>query len=175
MITFVSRIYIHGTLFIYLLPPYLFTPYKLHIFNFSFIIIACKQYVLVTFFLLLWRDNMTKATYRKVYWNLWLQRVSPWPSWQKVQQQAGRHGPGAVANSLHLIHKQEAERALTGNGVGFWKLKVHPRWHISSMKATALSKQYYQWRTKYSNMSLWRSFSFKHMLWHTCRNQRIIL
>lgn len=34
---------------------------------------------------------------------------------------ADRHGPGAIANSLHLIHKQEAERALTGNDVGFLK------------------------------------------------------
>lgn len=36
------------------------------------------------------------------------------------QHQAGRHGAGSVAESSHLIHKQEAERKeLTENSVGF--------------------------------------------------------
>lgn len=54
---------------------------------------------------------------------LQLQRLSPWLSWQGIWQQAGRHGAEAVAESLLLIYKQEAER---DRPVGFCKLKVHP-------------------------------------------------
>lgn len=32
-------------------------------------------------------------------------------------QQAGRHGAGVVAESLHLIHKQKTERQLIENGM----------------------------------------------------------
>lgn len=35
-----------------------------------------------------------------------------------VGNMGGRHDPGAVAESLHLKHRQEADRE-TGAGVGF--------------------------------------------------------
>jgi hypothetical protein len=43
----------------------------------------------------------------------------------------GRHGAGTVAGSLDLIHKHRAQRELTGDGMGFWNLKVHSQWHPS--------------------------------------------
>jgi hypothetical protein len=39
---------------------------------------------------------------------------------------AGRHGAGAVAESLHLIHVgQRGREELTGNGMGFRNFKAH--------------------------------------------------
>lgn len=37
-----------------------------------------------------------------------------------------RHGAGTVADSLHMIHKEEAESE-SGPGMGFLNLKAHPR------------------------------------------------
>lgn len=40
--------------------------------------------------------------------------MSPWLSWWGARWQVGRHGYGALAESLHVIHQQEAESQPTG-------------------------------------------------------------
>ena len=64
---------------------------------------------------------MIKVTYKikhliRCLW-LWGVRTYDLTLWWGVWQQIGRQGAGAVAESLHLIHKHEAEREQTGNGV----------------------------------------------------------
>jgi hypothetical protein len=94
--------------------------------------------VYLSYFLLLWWDTRTKATYRRVYWGLEFQRKSLWPLWQEVWQQAGRHSAGAIADSLPLVTTLDIECDL-GIMQVFWNLKVHPEWHTSFNKATPLN------------------------------------
>lgn len=86
---------------------------------------------LVTF-LLLFRDTMTKATFRrKTLSRAWLEFQSVRIHEHDAVDHDSRCGPGAVAESLYLAHKQETEREVTGNA---WVLKSqnHPPWHSSS-------------------------------------------
>lgn len=41
---------------------------------------------------------------------------SPEPSWQGTWQEVSRHDIGAVAETLHVIYKHEAEREISGTG-----------------------------------------------------------
>ena len=43
----------------------------------------------------------------KSFWGLQFQRMSPWPSWQGLEQKAGA---GAVVESLHLTHNHKTEK-----------------------------------------------------------------
>ena len=63
---------------------------------------------------------MTKVTYKikHLIWDLWLQKVRIYDLtlWWGAWQQVGSHEAGAVAESLYLIYKHEAEIRQTGNG-----------------------------------------------------------
>lgn len=80
--------------------------------------------------LLLPWHNMTKTTYKRKHliWGWWFQRVRVTAG----NISAGRHGTGAVVESLDADQKSEI---VNGKGVGFWSLKTHPQWHTSN-KAT---------------------------------------
>jgi hypothetical protein len=75
--------------------------------------------------------SMTKATYKRKHF------IGAW-------QQAGRHGTRAVAETLHLIHKQKAEwegerereREKLDLELGFVKLEAHPQWRTSFKQVT---------------------------------------
>ena len=67
------------------------------------------------------------------------------------------------SRSWELLETARRQREHTGNGMSFWSLKAHPRWHTSSNKATppnpsqtvpSMNNQAFQY------MSLWESFSF---------------
>ena len=83
--------------------------------------------------LLLWQNTVTKATYKikHLIWCSQLQR--PMSIMVGAWQQAGRHGTGAVAKSLYLLHNW---------GVGrceFWYLKAHTQWHFFKQGHTSSS------------------------------------
>lgn len=115
--------------------------------------------------------TITKATYnRKFIGGLQFQRVSPWLSLVggiASGRQAGRHGAGIVAESLHLIHKHEAEKELARDDRSFWRKPatgdVPPP---TRPLLQILPKQFYQLRPKHSN--IWacggRSHSMHHAL-----------
>ena len=74
----------------------------------------------LSYFLLLWKDTMAKATCRRkslLGVGAQFQKVSPWPSWLGAWQQPCRHGPGPPAES----RRQEP----TGNSYDFGNLKAH--------------------------------------------------
>lgn len=84
------------------------------------------------------------------------QEVSLWPSWQGAWQQTGKHGPGVVIESLHLIYKHEGEREREGGGgagpgPGFWKVRNNS---LTRAYFIFLPKEFHQLESKYSNMEL---------------------
>lgn len=73
----------------------------------------------------LWRVTMTKAASRSTSLLGLAYSSSPWTS----RQQGGRHDPGGVSESLHLIHRLAVEResgVAVGAGLGFWNLTPTP-------------------------------------------------
>ena len=79
---------------------------------------------------------------------------------KEQMQQAGRHGAGAVTQSLHLIHSHETESYPDTA----WAFKAHPQWHTSSNKATPLIllKEFYQLETKHRWVYRGNSYSNHH-------------
>jgi hypothetical protein len=68
-------------------------------------------------------NTMTKETYKRkcLIWGLTVSGVRARLSWWGTWQQTGRHGSGAVSESLHLIHKHKAGRGANWKWCGLSK------------------------------------------------------
>lgn len=86
-----------------------------------------------------------------VYWVLKVSEGKPMTI-MAGHMAAGRSSPGAVAESLHPICKQESERAIWGWD-GLWKPKSPTPWtHLLQQDLLICLKQFHQQRAKHSNI-----------------------
>ena len=91
-------------------------------------------------FLCLWRDDMTKATYKR---KSLLELAFTLRGLQSMIIMEGNMAAGRQtwwwSSSQELISYQKLkavrEKEITGNKVGFWNLKAHLQWQTNSNKA----------------------------------------